>query len=831
MPCFTGYSNSDGVAISADGVTWHRLWNVVDQPTAGVWAQYSFDLVAAANAAGIALNSNFKIKFQQFDDNPMTTDGRGWDDIVISATASDVDWYRFTLGAGESASIELVGLSAGASVLQLVAADGTVLANGATNAVLGSQEIAQFVAPAAGTYYLKTTTASATVDYNLLVTRNAAFDRGGNHSLATAQQLDASGVVLGRADAASDYYMFQFGGGLLDITTATPGDGPGLFDNNLDPALELYDSGGNLIAFNANGAADGRNARIFTNAARGVYTIRVIAAASTSGEYLLSVPISAVALAPEVTPAATLEDVQSTSGLVLSRNAANGAEVTHFKITGITGGTLYQNDGEAAIVNGQFITYAQGQAGLRFTPAANYSGTASFQVWAAISADEFGVGDVATTAQITIAPVNDAPSFTAGPNQAVDVGLGSVSVTGWATNISSGPGDGSQALSFQVTNDNGSLFSVGPAIDSAGNLTYTLAGVSGTAIVSVTLQDDGGTADGGVNTSPVQTFTITVAAAPTITAISDQTINEDGSTTVTFTVADPDTPLAQLIVSASGGDAVLLPPASLVLTDLGGGSWQLVVTPPANQYGSTTVTVGATDGLLSTGRVFTLTVNAVNDVPSFTKGADRSHYGPIGPQTVANWAAGISAGPNESGQALTFHTTNDNPALFAVAPTIAPDGTLTYTGSGISGTAVVTVRLADDGGTSFGGVDTSATQTFQIRFFFGPEAGTLDPTFDGDGIRNLQSPYGAFDLPRDVARQTDGKYLAVGLRQYRQQYFLNAPSVQRRRFARRNVRQRRYLAVDRACVAYVVGGRSSGRWKNRCRRPYRGVDVRSPPEL
>ncbi|HEX2972144.1 MAG TPA: Ig-like domain-containing protein, partial [Tepidisphaeraceae bacterium] len=71
-----------------------------------------------------------------------------------------------------------------------------------------------------------------------------------------------------------------------------------------------------------------------------------------------------------------------------------------------------------------------------------------------------------------------------------------------------------QTLSFQVTTDNDALFSVPPTIDPAtGTLTYTpAADATGTATVTVTLSDDGGTANGGANTSASQTFTITVNA-------------------------------------------------------------------------------------------------------------------------------------------------------------------------------------------------------------------------------------------------------------------------------------------------------------------------------
>src|SRR5262249_45242093 len=56
---------------------------------------------------------------------------------------------------------------------------------------------------------------------------------------------------------------------------------------------------------------------------------------------------------------------------------------------------------------------------------------------------------------------------------------------------------------------------------------------------------------------------------------------------------------------------------------------------------------------------------------------------------------------------------NNFPSLFATAPAVAPDGTLTYTpAANANGTATIGVRLHDNGGTGNGGSDTSAQQTF-----------------------------------------------------------------------------------------------------------------------
>ncbi len=72
--------------------------------------------------------------------------------------------------------------------------------------------------------------------------------------------------------------------------------------------------------------------------------------------------------APSVTAATTVVNAQTTSGLVITGNVIDGAAVTHFKITNITNGTLFKNDGVTQINNNDFITLAEGNAGLKFTP-------------------------------------------------------------------------------------------------------------------------------------------------------------------------------------------------------------------------------------------------------------------------------------------------------------------------------------------------------------------------------------------------------------------------------------------------------------------------------
>ena len=96
-------------------------------------------------------------------------------------------------------------------------------------------------------------------------------------------------------------------------------------------------------------------------------------------------------------------------------------------------------------------------------------------------------------------------------------------------------------------------------------------------------------------------------------------------------------------------------------------SGTLTYTTAPNANGGATVTVVAKDnGGTSNGGIdtsspsqtFTITVTPVNDAPTFTKGADQTIFEDAGPQSVANWATNISAGPpNEAGQTVSFTVT------------------------------------------------------------------------------------------------------------------------------------------------------------------------------
>src|SRR5207247_5612520 len=184
-----------------------------------------------------------------------------------------------------------------------------------------------------------------------------------------------------------------------------------------------------------------------------------------------------------------------------------------------------------------------------------------------------------------------------GADQTVLEDAGPQSITGWATAISPGPiNESAQAVSFGVSNNSNTLFSVQPAISPAGTLTYTSApNANGIATVTVQARDDGGTLNGGTDTSAPQTFTITVVAVndpPGFAKGADQTAPEDSSAQTVANWATAITPgpsneSAQTLtfLVTNNNEALFAVPPAISSTGT------LTYTPATNANGSATVTV------------------------------------------------------------------------------------------------------------------------------------------------------------------------------------------------------------------------------------------------
>lgn len=140
--------------------------------------------------------------------------------------------------------------------------------------------------------------------------------------------------------------------------------------------------------------------------------------------------------------------------------------------------------------------------------------------------------------------------------------------------------------------------------------------------------------------------------------------------------------------------------------------------PNADYQGGDAFTYRASDGTLTSNTAtVTITVQQVNDAPSFQIAGDQTVAADAGAQQVSNFAQVVSLGANESGQvieAFEVELDSESAALFSQAPAISASGELTYVPSGTPGTATVKVRLRDSGGTANGGQNTSEFQSFTI---------------------------------------------------------------------------------------------------------------------
>lgn len=201
---FTDSVDGDGVSISDDGVNWYRVFDPASQTT-GVWNHINIDLEDAANNAGMTLGPNFQIKFQQYDNFSLTTDGRGFDNISINEPGTEADWYSFELQDGQTATVAATKYQGPGSVLvELFDSSGSPVQTGGIADNVDSF-IGQFVDPTtngvADSWYLRVSGQDAS--YSLLATRNAEFDLEPNDP-GTAQNIEGLAGVLGYVSTFSE---------------------------------------------------------------------------------------------------------------------------------------------------------------------------------------------------------------------------------------------------------------------------------------------------------------------------------------------------------------------------------------------------------------------------------------------------------------------------------------------------------------------------------------------------------------------------------------------------------------------------------------------------
>ena len=333
------------------------------------------------------------------------------------------------------------------------------------------------------------------------------------------------------------------------------------------------------------------------------------------------------------------------------------------------------------------------------TPVANSSGTTTITLT---------VSDGALTATdtftVTVNAVNDAPTITNVANQTIneDGTTGSLAFT--VNDLETAAG----SLTVTRSSSNTTLFPLTNVVlgGSGPSRTVTatpVANSSGTTTITLTVSDGSLTA--------TDTFTVTVNSvndAPTITNVTNQTINEDGTTgSLAFTVNDLETAATALTVTRTSSNTTLFPLANVVLGG-SGPSRTVTATPVANSGGTTTITLTVSDGSLTASDTFTVTVNAVNDAPTISNVANQT----INEDGTTGALAFTINDQETAATSLTVTKSSSNTTLFPVGNVVLGGSgagrTVTATPvANSSGTATITLTVTDPGGAA-------ATDTFTV---------------------------------------------------------------------------------------------------------------------
>ncbi len=380
-------------------------------------------------------------------------------------------------------------------------------------------------------------------------------------------------------------------------------------------------------------------------------------------------------------------------------------------------GTLIGDDGSGA----QFFPSTQSGDNQRSPAIANDPNGDTMFVWESkpSTANDKGYAYARLYYHVNNAPTINTPSkLTINEN----AGQQTVNLTG----ITTGTGGETETLTVTASSSNSSL--INPSItytspDSTGALTFTPAtNESGSAKITLTVMDNGGTANGGVDETQVQ-FTVTVDQiyiAPTISTPSNVTINENsGEQTVNLTgIAAGGGATQTLMVTASSNNSSLVHPSVTYTSPNSTGS--LTFTPAANTFGTATITVtvteseaGVTGGVNQTSVQFSVTVNQVNVPPTIDTPSNLTIDENAGEQTVD--LTGITSGAAGNVTLSVTASSNDtaliNPTVTYTSPNST--GTLTFTpATNMYGSATITVTVSDDGGANTTSVQFSVTVNF-----------------------------------------------------------------------------------------------------------------------
>lgn len=339
------------------------------------------------------------------------------------------------------------------------------------------------------------------------------------------------------------------------------------------------------------------------------------------------------------------------------------------------------------------------------TPTLNQSGTTTITLTLTDNGSPMPAKTATSAFSLLVVAVNDAPVVSSIATQNTNENVAksvNFTITDVDSNLSC---SSSVAITSSnttlVPNTNISITGIAP------NCTATITPAnsqSGTASLTVTVSDNG-------FPMPIQTATTTfsfqvakVNQAPTISTIANQSTNEDTATSaIAFTIADSDSTVYCSNVAGTSSNTALVANANIVVSGTAP-NCVATITPTANGYGSSTITLTLTDNgtpmpAMTATSIFTLTVNAVNDAPTLSTIAAQTTG-----QNTASSPIAFTINDLDSSLSCTSSVTasSSNTSLIPNANVVfsgtAPNCTAVVTpAAGLYGSATITLTLTDNG--------------------------------------------------------------------------------------------------------------------------------------
>ena len=412
-----------------------------------------------------------------------------------------------------------------------------------------------------------------------------------------------------------------------------------------------------------------------------------------------TVTVNPVNDAPTLNTLADLNITEDSAAQVVSLSGITSGDTNESQTLVVTA-----TSSTPSVVPTPTISYSSPSATGSLTLKSATNATGSAVITVTVSDGQSVNGSITRSFTVNVSGINDPPTISAIQDQAVEENE-PTSALPFTIGDTETP---VASLVVAATSSNPTVVSTnGIALGGSGaNRTITItpaANQSGIATITVTVRD----ANNGTATEVFNVSVNAVNQPPTLNTIANVVINEDASeqivTLAGITSGAPDEPQTLTVAAASSNPSLIPNPVVDYTSPNPSGSLRFA--PAANASGSATITVTVNDGQsrnATTNRTFTITVNAVNDLPTISSIADQTVSEGSATAALAFTIGDIETAANS----LSVAANSSN-------PTLVPTADIVLAGTGANrtvrvtpaatrfGSATITVTVTDaQGGTA-----------------------------------------------------------------------------------------------------------------------------------